>query len=66
MLISGAINYPRSTPVMWPYIIKMAKNQGLNTIQRYGFWNIHEQRRGVLDFSARANLIRFLEEWFIC
>ncbi len=26
MLISGAIHYPRSTPGMWPYIMKMAKN----------------------------------------
>ena len=62
MLISGAIHYPRSTPGMWPYIMKMAKNQGLNTIQTYVFWNLHEQRQGVLDFSGRANLSRFLEE----
>jgi hypothetical protein len=31
MLISGAIHYARSTPGMWPYIMKMAKNQGLNS-----------------------------------
>jgi hypothetical protein len=62
MLISGAIHYPRSTPGMWPYIMKMAKNQGLNTVQTYVFWNIHEQKQGVLDFSGRANLSRFLEE----
>ena len=30
MLISGAMHYPRSTPGMWPYLMKMAKNQGLN------------------------------------
>jgi len=62
MLISGAIHYPRSTPGMWPYIMKMAKTQGLNTIQTYVFWNLHEQKQGVLDFSGRANLSRFLEE----
>jgi beta-galactosidase GanA len=61
MLISGAIHYPRSTPGMWPYIMKMDKNQGLNTIQSYVFWNIHEQKQGVLDFSGRTNLSRFLE-----
>ena len=61
MLISGAIHYPRSTPGMWPYIMKMAKNQGLNTIQTYVFWNIHEQKQGVLDFSGRANLSAFLQ-----
>jgi hypothetical protein len=62
MLISGAIHYPRSTPGMWPYIMKMAKNQGLNTVQTYVFWNFHEQRQGVLDFSGRANLSQFLQE----
>jgi hypothetical protein len=62
MLISGAIHYPRSTPGMWPYIMKMAKNQGLNTVQTYVFWNMHEQKQGVLDFSGRANLSRFLQE----
>ena len=62
MLVSGAIHYPRSTPGMWPYIMKMAKAQGLNTVQTYVFWNIHEQKPGVLDFSGRANLSLFLEE----
>ncbi len=62
MLISGAIHYPRSTPGMWLYIMKMAKNQGLNAIQTYVFWNIHEQKQAVLDFSGRANLSPFLEE----
>jgi beta-galactosidase len=61
MLISGAIHYPRSTPGMWPYIMKTAKNQGLNTVQTYVFWNIHEQKQGVLDFSGRANLSQFLQ-----
>ena len=62
VLIAGAIHYPRSTPGMWPYIMKMAKAQGLNTVQTYVFWNIHEQRPGVLDFSGRANLSQFLQE----
>ena len=62
MLISGAIHYPRSTPGMWPYILKMAKNQGLNTVQTYVFWNIHEQRPDVFDFTDRANLSQFLQD----
>jgi hypothetical protein len=62
MLISGAIHYPRSTPPTWPYIMKMAKNQGLNTIQTYVFWNLHEPRQGIFDFSGRANLSQFLQE----
>ena len=62
MLISGVIHYPRSTPGMWPYLFQMAKNQGLNTIQTYVFWNFHEQRPGELDFSGRGNLSKFLQD----
>ena len=62
MLIAGVIHYPRSTPAMWPYLFQMAKKQGLNTIQTYVFWNIHEQKQGVLDFSGRANLNQFLQD----
>ena len=62
ILIAGAIHYPRSTPGMWPYIMKMAKDQGLNTVQTYVFWNMHELKQGVLDFSGRANLSKFLQD----
>ena len=62
LLISGAIHYARSTPGMWPYIMKMAKNQGLNAIQTYVFWNIHEKRQGEFDFTGRANLSQYLQD----
>ena len=62
LLMAGAIHYPRSTPAMWPYIMSMAKKNGLNTVQTYVFWNIHEQKRGTYDFSGRANLSGFLQE----
>jgi hypothetical protein len=61
ILISGAIHYPRSTPGMWPYIMKMAKTNGLNTVQTYVFWNLHEPAPGKVDFSGRANLSQFLQ-----
>jgi hypothetical protein len=62
LLMAGAIHYPRSTPGMWPYIMSMAKQNGLNTVQTYVFWNIHEQQRGIYDFSGRANLHQFLQD----
>jgi hypothetical protein len=61
MLISGAIHYPRSTPGMWPYIMKMAKNNGLNTIQTYVFWNLHEPLPNTTDYTGRANITQFLQ-----
>ena len=60
--MAGAIHYPRSTSAMLTYIMSMAKNNGLNTVQTYGFWNIHEQKRGIYDFSGRTNLSGLLQE----
>lgn len=43
---------------MWPDIIRMAKEGGLNTIETYVFWNVHEQVQGQVSFSN--NLILYL------
>lgn len=62
LLLSGAVHYPRSTPAMWPQILRRSKDAGLNTIETYVFWNLHERERGVLDFSGRLDLMRFCQE----
>ena len=31
---------------MWPELIQKAKRGGLNVIQTYVFWNIHEPEQG--------------------
>jgi hypothetical protein len=59
LLLSGSIHYPRSTPAMWPGLMQVSRESGLNTIETYVFWNLHERRRGVLDFSDRLDLPRF-------
>ncbi|KAJ0745539.1 putative beta-galactosidase [Helianthus annuus] len=46
ILMSGSIHYPRSTPQMWPDLIKKAKDGGLDVIQTYVFWNGHEPSPG--------------------
>ncbi|CAF1003610.1 unnamed protein product [Adineta steineri] len=56
------IERSQSIPGMWPYIMSMTKQNGLNTVQTYVFWNIHEQKRGTYDFSGRANLSQFLQD----
>ncbi|CAA7016575.1 unnamed protein product [Microthlaspi erraticum] len=61
LLYSGSIHYPRSTPEMWPHIIKRAKQGGLNTIQTYVFWNVHEPEQGKFNFSGRADLVHFIK-----
>ncbi|KAL0356581.1 UNVERIFIED_CONTAM: Beta-galactosidase 13 [Sesamum calycinum] len=49
LLFSGSVHYPRSTPAMWPDIIRKSKEGGLNLIQTYVFWNIHEPVEGQIE-----------------
>ena len=35
---------------MWPNILRMAKEGGLNTIETYVFWNVHEPVEGQVVF----------------
>ena len=59
ILLSGSIHYPRSTPEMWPSLMKFSREAGLNTVETYVFWNLHEKKKGVFDFSGRLNLRNF-------
>jgi hypothetical protein len=62
LLQSGSIHYPRSTPAMWPSLLKLAKSSGLNMIEFYVFWNYHEFERGKFDFQTESrNLLQFIE-----
>jgi hypothetical protein len=61
LIASGEIHYPRSTRAMWPVLLKRSKALGLNTIASYVFWNVHEPRRGVYDFSGERDLGHFLD-----
>ncbi|KAH9623669.1 hypothetical protein KSS87_000245 [Heliosperma pusillum] len=62
LLFSGSIHYPRSTPEMWPSLIAKAKDGGLDVIQTYVFWNIHEPQPGQYDFSGNYDLVKFIKE----
>ncbi|XP_020240225.1 beta-galactosidase 8 [Cajanus cajan] len=61
VLISGSIHYPRSTPEMWPDLIQKSKDGGLDVIETYVFWNLHEPVRGQYDFDGRKDLVKFVK-----
>ena len=45
----------------WSHRIRMAKAMGCNTVAAYLFWNAHEEREGVFDFSTGSRAIaRFI------
>ncbi|KAM3352984.1 hypothetical protein ACQJBY_024264 [Aegilops geniculata] len=62
MLFSGDIHYPRSTPEMWPRLIESARKGGLDVIQTYVFWNVHEPIQGQYNFEGRYDLVKFIRE----
>lgn len=61
LLLSGAIHYLRSSPAMWPDLMRRSKDAGLNAIETITFWGQHEPVRGRYDFTGRRDLRRFLE-----
>ncbi|XP_022158679.1 beta-galactosidase 5-like [Momordica charantia] len=61
ILISGSIHYPRSTPEMWGDLIQKAKDGGLDVIDTYIFWNVHEPSPGNYNFEGRYDLVRFIK-----
>ncbi|KAL0432087.1 UNVERIFIED_CONTAM: Beta-galactosidase 3 [Sesamum radiatum] len=61
ILISGSIHYPRSTPEMWEDLINKAKEGGLDVIETYVFWNVHEPSPGNYNFEGRYDLVRFIK-----
>ncbi|KAK6141946.1 hypothetical protein DH2020_024319 [Rehmannia glutinosa] len=61
VLVSGSIHYPRSTPEMWPDLIQKSKDGGLDVIETYVFWNLHEPVRGQYDFEGNKDLMKFVK-----
>ncbi|KAG8387699.1 hypothetical protein BUALT_Bualt02G0048400 [Buddleja alternifolia] len=61
VLVSGSIHYPRSTPEMWPDLIQKSKDGGLDVIETYVFWNMHEPVRGEYNFEGRNDLVKFVK-----
>ncbi|RDX70682.1 Beta-galactosidase 8 [Mucuna pruriens] len=61
VLVSGSIHYPRSTPEMWPDLIQKSKDGGLDVIETYVFWNLHEPVQGQYNFEGRGDLVKFVK-----
>ena len=61
-IISGEMHYTRIPRAQWRSRFRMARAMGLNTISTYVFWNVHEPRPGVFDFSGQNDLAEYLRE----
>ncbi|KAL2329060.1 hypothetical protein Fmac_022487 [Flemingia macrophylla] len=61
LLFSGSIHYPRSTPEMWPEILDRARHGGINVVQTYVFWNIHEPEKGKFVMEPEYDYVKFIK-----
>lgn len=59
-ILAGEMHYPRIPRAYWRNRMQMAKAMGLNTINTYVFWNIHEPSPGEFDFKDNNDIEAFL------
>jgi beta-galactosidase len=59
-IISGELHYERIPREYWRDRLKKARAMGLNTVSTYVFWNVHEPRPGVYNFSDGSDVAAFI------
>jgi len=60
-IFSGAIHYFRIPRAYWEHRLQTALDAGLNTVETYVAWNLHEKAPGVFDFSDNLDLVEFIK-----
>ncbi len=60
-ILSGSIHYFRVHPDYWKDRIIKLKMMGLNTLETYVAWNLHEPKPGEFDFDGWLDLVNFIE-----
>ena len=60
-VLSGAIHYFRVVPEYWEDRLLKLKACGLNTVETYVPWNLHEPQEGRYVFEGIADLVGFIE-----
>ncbi len=60
-IISGAMHYFRVVPEYWKDRLLKLKACGLNTVEAYVPWNLHEPKPGQFYFEGLGDIVRFIE-----
>jgi beta-galactosidase len=60
-LLSGALHYFRVVPEYWRDRLEKMRAFGLNSVETYVAWNLHEPRPGEFHFEGGLDLVRFIE-----
>jgi hypothetical protein len=64
LFIAGSVHYPRLSQFEWSKVFALLKSQGINLIQTYVFWDIHEPSQGNYFFpndESSSNLVKFIQ-----
>jgi beta-galactosidase len=59
-ILSGTLHYFRVLPELWEDRLIKLKAMGLNTVETYVAWNLHEPQPGNFNFEGRLNLVEFI------
>ncbi|MDR3185419.1 MAG: beta-galactosidase [Christensenellaceae bacterium] len=60
-IYSGAIHYFRTIPQYWRDRLSKLKACGLNTVETYVCWNLHEPQKGKFNFEGMLDLVEFIK-----
>ncbi len=58
-MLSGAVHYFRSLPEQWPHRLRSLRALGLDTVETYLAWNVHEPAEG--EWRRLDDIPRFLD-----
>lgn len=59
-ILSGGMHYFRTVPEHWEDRLRKLKALGLNTVETYIAWNIHEPQKGIFNFEYLADIEKFI------
>lgn len=60
-IISGSIHYFRIVPEYWRDRLEKLKSLGMNTVETYIPWNMHEPRKGEFVFDGMCDVVKFVK-----
>lgn len=59
-IISGSIHYFRVVPEYWRDRLEKLKSLGMNTVETYIPWNMHEPQKGKFVFDGLCDVVKFV------
>lgn len=60
-IISGELHFSRVPRERWRETLLKMRECGINTVSTYVFWNHHNEKKGVYDFSGNKDIGAFLK-----